>query len=280
MERSSKDQATDTWLLAPEERSCYDDTKPLLQCPERYRNSWFYYVRGHEHAQFLRERMGEAFLILTRASASAASQPDASSIIRVNCARAAREAEQSAAAAATAAANATNAASTAATSSLSPGAEPQAVQQQKSNPIKGTGRFGSSLCDAEGKKGESSASQRVKAPNGQSNWYHFSRHSRTSRTGPLRSAFCRRMLLSKPIRGLPRVGQHIEVLCGSSRTSGWRTALVVRNDAATRRSIIKWSDGELFTLCPDVSEQKWRNLNGPQRRWGHRRSKRNNPWAL
>ena len=89
-----------------------------------------------------------------------------------------------------------------------------------------------------------------------------------------------RMLLSKPIRGLPRVGQHIEVLCGSSRTSGWRTALVVRNDAATRRSIIKWSDGELFTLCPDVSKQKWRNLNGPQRRLGHRRSKRNNPWAL
>ena len=61
------------------------------------------------------------------------------------------------------------------------------------------------------------------------------------------------MLLSKPIRGLPRVGQHIEVLCGSSRTSGWRIALVVRNDAAKRRSIIKWSDGELFTLCPDVS---------------------------
>ena len=111
------------------------------------------------------------------------------------------------------------------------------------------------MCDAEGKKGESSASQRVKAPNGQSNWYHFSRHSCTSRSGPLRSAFCRRMLLSKPIRGLPRVGQHIEVLCGSSRTSGWRTALVVRNDAAKRRSIIKWSDGEPFTLCPDVSEQ-------------------------
>ena len=116
--------------------------------------------------------------------------------------------------------------------------------------------------------GKYSASQRVKAPNGQSNWYNFSRHSRTSRTGPLRSAFCRRMLLSKPIRGLPRIGQHIEVLCGSSRTSGWRTALVVRNDAAKRRSIIKWSDGELFRLCPDVPEQKWRNLNGPHRCWG------------
>ena len=64
------------------------------------------------------------------------------------------------------------------------------------------------------------------------------------------------MLLSKPIRGLARVGQHIEVLCGSSRTSGWRTVLVVRNDAATRRSIIKWSDGELFTLYPDVPKQK------------------------
>ena len=136
-ERSSKDQAADTWLPAPEERSCYDDTKPLLQCPERYRNSWFYYVRGHEHAQFLRERMGEAFLILTRASASAASQPDVSSVIRVNCARAAREAEQSAAAAATAAANATSAASTAATSSLSPGAEPQAVQQQNQTQLRG-----------------------------------------------------------------------------------------------------------------------------------------------